>query len=120
MNISSARMMVVNKLDNRTLGFNLDNCLFGADDDPDARAELPRRLAEVKQRVAYHFMDGSSLQLCDDRANPELIISQKTPPDSEGWVEWQFEFVEDGEVFTYKENLNYIFEDEEDLELEYI
>lgn len=106
-------------MDSRTLGFDVNN-FFSEDDDPKAREEFIKRLAEVSEKVVYHFVDGSEVQLCDERANPDLIISQQTPPDSEGWVEWVFEFTDNGDVYTYRENVNYVIENEEDLEINYI
>lgn len=72
----------------------------------DNKEELIEKMCAVSDNIKFHYVNSDCIQYCDDRSSPVLEVSQLTPPDADGWVEWSFHFVESGETFIFKENIN--------------
>lgn len=70
------------------------------------KEELIDKLVDLQGTIKYHYVDAKSIQYCDDRSSTILEVSQVSPPDADGWVEWEFRFIEDNSIYIFKENIN--------------
>lgn len=71
-----------------------------------SKEELIDKLCEVDDKIKYHYVNADCIQYCDSQSSPVLEVSQSKPLDSDGNVEWQFHFIESGDVYTFSENVN--------------
>lgn len=74
--------------------------------DEDLSKELIDKLFALKDIVQYTFIDGVSVQYCDDRASTVLDVSQKLVDYSNNKVVYQFHFLDPEEVFDVESEIS--------------
>lgn len=77
------------------------------------KESLIDKLCALQGLVKYHYIDGDCIQYTDERSSTLMTLRKVSGPDIDGWVEWEYHFIEDNSIYIHKENIKYIQEDKE-------
>ena len=63
-------------------------------------------LCEIDGDVKYHFVDGKSVQFCDEQASPLLEVSMVDLSAGDNKVTWEYNFIKSGDVYRFTHDLD--------------